>query len=42
MDAISYSSACANLAGTMNLGCKDHTVVIITRQGQGAVVMMSM
>ena len=42
MDAISYSSARANLAKTMDRVCEDHTSVIITRQGQASVVMMSL
>lgn len=41
MDAISYSSARANLAKTMNQVCEDRTPVTITRQGEGSVVMMS-
>lgn len=42
MDAISYSTARANLAKTMERVCEDHTSLIITRQGQASVVMMSL
>ena len=42
MDSISYTSARSNLARTMDQVCDDHAPVIITRKGQGAVVMMSM
>jgi len=33
MDAISYSSARANLASTMDRVCEDHEALIITRNG---------
>ena len=42
MDAITYSSARATLADTMNRVCDDHEPIIITRNGQQAVVMMSL
>ena len=42
MDAISYTAARANLAETMNRVCEDHEAIIITRNGQQAVVMMSL
>lgn len=42
MDAISYSSARANLASTMDRVCDDHQPLIITRNGQQSVVMLSL
>jgi antitoxin YefM len=42
MDAITYSTARATLADTMNRVCDDHEPIIITRNGQQAVVMMSL
>ena len=43
MDAISYSSARANLAKTMDRVCEDHEPIIITRNGeQQSVVMLSL
>ena len=42
MDTITYSTARANLADTMDRVCGDHEPVIITRSGQQAVVMMSL
>lgn len=42
MDAISYSSARANLASTMNRVCNDHEPLIITRNGDQSVVMLSL
>jgi antitoxin YefM len=42
MDAISYSAVRANLAKTMDRVCDDHTTVIITRQGEDSVVMLSL
>lgn len=42
MDAISYSTARAKLAQTMERVCEDHDPVIITRQGQSSVVMLSL
>ena len=42
MDAITYTTARANLAGTMDRVCEDHEPIIITRNSQQAVVMMSL
>jgi antitoxin YefM len=42
LDAITYSAARANLAGTMDRVCEDHEPIIITRNGQQAVVMLSL
>lgn len=42
MDAISYTSARANLADTMDRVCNDHEALIITRNGQQSVVMLSL
>ena len=42
MDAISYTTARANLAATMNRVCDDHEALIITRNSEQAVVMMSL
>ena len=42
MDAITYSTARANLADTMDRVCDDHEPIIITRNGEQAVVMMSL
>ncbi|MCP9886720.1 type II toxin-antitoxin system prevent-host-death family antitoxin [Cyanobium sp. ATX 6A2] len=42
MDAISYTAARANLAGTMSRVCDDHEPVVITRRGEPAVVMLSL
>jgi len=42
MDAITYTTARANLADTMDRVCDDHEPIIITRNGQQAVVMMSL
>jgi antitoxin YefM len=42
MDAMSYTSARKNLAQTMEWVCEDHAPVVITRKGEGAVVMMSL
>ena len=42
MDAISYTSARANLASTMEKVCNDHAPVIITRKSKNPVVMMSL
>lgn len=42
MDAISYSTARANLASTMDRVCEDHEPLIITRNGQQSVVMLSL
>ncbi|WP_027997121.1 type II toxin-antitoxin system Phd/YefM family antitoxin [Simplicispira psychrophila] len=42
MDAITYTAARANLAHTMNRVCNDHEPMIITRNGQQSVVMLSL
>lgn len=42
MDAITYSTARAKLADTMDRVCDDHEPIIITRNGQQAVVMISL
>lgn len=42
MDAITYSSARANLASTMDRVCDDHEALIITRNGEQSVVMLSL
>jgi antitoxin YefM len=42
MDAISYSTARANLATNMDRVCEDHEPLIITRNGQPSVVMLSL
>ena len=42
MDAITYSSARANLARTMDRVCDDHEALIIARNGEQAVVMLSL
>ena len=42
MDAITYSAARANLASTMNRVCNDHKALIITRNGEQSVVMLSL
>ena len=42
MDAISYSSARANLARTMDRVCNDHEALIITRNGERSVVLLSL
>ncbi len=42
MDAISYTSARANLASTMAHVCNDHAPIIITRKSEAPVVMMSL
>ena len=42
MDAMTYTTARANLAGTMNRVCDDHEALIITRNGEQAVVMLSL
>ena len=42
MDAITYTAARANLASTMNRVCNDHEALIITRNGDQAVVMLSL
>ncbi|MFZ5697120.1 MAG: type II toxin-antitoxin system Phd/YefM family antitoxin [Pseudomonadota bacterium] len=42
MDAITYTTARANLAHTMDRVCDNHETLIITRNGQQSVVMMSL
>ena len=42
MDAITYSAARANLASTMDRVCNDHEPLIITRNGEQSVVMLSL
>jgi len=42
MDAISYTSARANLAKTMANVCNDHSPIIITRKSEDPVVMISL
>ncbi len=42
MSTISYSAARENLAATMDQVCDDHEPVVITRQKQRSVVIMSL
>jgi len=42
MDSISYTKARAQLAKTMDDVCENHEPVIITRSGDGSVVMLSL
>jgi antitoxin YefM len=42
MDAVSYTTARANLARTMDRVCEAHEPLIITRNGQASVVMLSL
>ena len=42
MDAITYSAARANLASSMDRVCNDHEALIITRNGEQSVVMLSL
>lgn len=42
MDAISYTTARANLAKTIERVCNDHLPVIITREGGAPVVLISL
>ena len=42
MDAINYNEVKNNLAETMKNVCDDHVPIIITRQGECAVVMISL
>lgn len=42
MDAITYTSARANLASTMDRVCNDHEPIIVTRSGQQSVVLVSL
>lgn len=42
MDAMTYTTLRANLASTMDRVCDDHEALIITRNGEQAVVMLSL
>jgi antitoxin YefM len=42
VDVITYSAARANLASTMDRVCNDHETLIITRNGEQSVVMLSL
>ena len=42
MEAMTYTAARENLASTMNRVCNDHEALIITRNGEQAVVMLSL
>lgn len=42
MDAITYTQARKNFTSIMNQVCDDHAPVIITRQSERPVVMMSL
>ncbi len=42
MDAMTYTTLRANLASTMDRVCEDHEALIITRNGEQAVVMLSL
>lgn len=42
MDAITYTTVRANLAKTMDRVCNDHEALIITRNGEQSVVMLSL
>ena len=42
MDAITYTAARANLARTMDRVCNDHEALIITRNSEQSVVMLSL
>ena len=42
MTAISYTAARENLAATMAKVCEDHAPIVITRNREQAVVMMSL
>lgn len=42
MDAITYTTARANLASTMDRVCEAHEPLIITRNGEQSVVMLSL
>ena len=42
MDAMTYTTLRANLASTMDRVCDDHEALIITRNGDQAVVMLSL
>ena len=42
MDAITYTQARKNFTSVMNRVCDDHAPIIITRQSERPVVMMSL
>ena len=42
MDAINYTAVRANLASAMDRVCEDHEPLIITRNGEQSVVMLSL
>jgi len=42
MDVISYTAARQNLAKTMDKVCDDHEAIIITRNNEQSVVMLSL
>lgn len=42
MDAITYTQVRKNLSRVMNQVCEDHAPIIITRQSEKPVVMMSL
>lgn len=42
MDAITYTQARKNFSETMNRVCDDHAPIIITRQNERPVVMISL
>ncbi|WP_036485039.1 type II toxin-antitoxin system Phd/YefM family antitoxin [Myxosarcina sp. GI1] len=42
MDAITYTQARKNFTSVMNQVCDDHSPIIITRQSESPVVMMSL
>jgi antitoxin YefM len=42
MDAITYTTVRANLASAMDRVCNDHETLIITRNGEQSVVMLSL
>ena len=42
MDAMTYTTVRANLASTMDRVCNDHEALIITRNGEQSVVMLSL
>ncbi len=42
MDTITYTAARAKLADTMDRVCQDHEPLIITRNGEKSVVMISL
>lgn len=42
MDAMTYTTLRANLVCTMDRVCNDHETLIITRNGNQAVVMLSL